>query len=110
MAVTFCKKGEVYYADLGIKVGSEQNGKRPVLIVQNDIGNLYSGTTIVIPITSRNKTKLPTHVDIFIEEPSMALCEQVRVIDKSRLINKIKEITDNEMKNINNALKISLGL
>lgn len=106
----FCKKGEIYYADLGIGVGCEQSGKRPVLIIQNDKGNLYSPTTIIIPITSKNKTKLPTHVDILLDEPSTILCEQIKVIDKNRLINKIQDIDNIEMENVEKAIKISLGL
>ena len=106
----FCKKGEIYYADLGVGVGCEQEGKRPVLIIQNDKGNLYSNTTIIAPITSKNKTKLPTHVDILLDEPSIVLCEQIRVIDKNRLINKVQDINNVEMENVEKAIRISLGL
>lgn len=108
--IKFCKKGEIYYADLGETNGHEQNGIRPVLVVQNDTGNLYSNTTIIAPITTQKKTKLPTHVDINLKEPSTILCEQIKTIDKNRLNSKIKNLNKLDMRKVNKALKISLGL
>lgn len=109
-------RGEIYYADLGSGLGSEQNGLRPVLIVQNDIGNKFSSTTIVAAITSKkNKNKLPTHITISKEESglsqdSVVLAEQVRTIDKSRLYKKIGCLDDNCMEKINNAICVSFYL
>lgn len=109
------KRGEIYYADLSPVVGSEQGGVRPVLILQNDIGNKYSPTVIVAAITSQiNKAKLPTHIELEAEEynlpkDSVVLLEQIRTIDKRRLQQKISQITVFKMKEINNAMLISLG-
>lgn len=110
------KRGEVYQADLNPVVGSEQGGKRPVLVIQNDIGNAYSPTVIVAAITSQiNKSRLPTHVELLAEEcglekDSVLLLEQVRTIDKQRLIQRITELDPKIMSYVNEALKISLGL
>lgn len=110
------KRGDIYYADLSPVIGSEQGGIRPVLILQNDTGNKYSPTVIIAAITSRiNKAKLPTHVEISSEEyglskDSVILLEQVRTIDKRRLKDKIGHISDELMEQVNNGLKISLGL
>lgn len=106
-------RGEVYYADLSPIVGSEQGGKRPVVILQNNKGNKYATTTIVAPLTSRTtKAKLPTH--IFIQEgipnPSFILLEQIRVLDKMRLGVKVGEISATDMVKIDEAIKISLGV
>lgn len=112
----FVHRGEIYYADLSPVIGSEQGGLRPVLIVQNDVGNKHSPTTIVVPITScLIKNKLPTHVDLNsgeggLQTASMTLCEQVRVINKTRLLEKIGALAENRMAEINNALRISVGL
>ncbi len=110
------KRGDVYYADLSPVIGSEQGGVRPVLIVQNDIGNRYSPTVIVVAITSQiQKAKLPTHIEITadeynIDKNSVVLMEQIRTIDKQRLKEKITHINSELMGKIDEALKISLGL
>ena len=105
------KRGDMFYADLSPVVGSEQGGIRPVLIIQNDMGNKYSPTVIAAAITSQtNKTKLPTHIEID-SENSVILTEQIRTIDKSRLKEKIGHIEDESTINqINNALGVSFGL
>ncbi|SEF60352.1 mRNA interferase MazF [Caloramator fervidus] len=110
------KRGDIFYADLSPVVGSEQGGIRPVLVIQNDIGNKYSPTVIVAAITSQiNKAKLPTHVEIKSSEyglnkDSVILLEQIRTIDKRRLREKLGHISDEMMKQVDYALKISLGL
>lgn len=108
------QRGDVYYANLGIGgVGSEQVGSRPVVIIQNDIGNKYSPTVIVALITSQiNKAKLPTHVEIHNDkiDPSVILCEQIRTIDKSRLGCKLFSLTNNDLVALNKALAISIDL
>ena len=109
------KKGEVYYADLNPIIGCEQGGCRPVIIVQNNTGNLYSPTTIIVPVTARKRKKaLPTHIKVKgagLPKKSIALLEQLRTIDKSRLKEKIGHIDDeNVMNKINNALGVSFGL
>ncbi len=109
------KRGELYYADLSPVVGSEQGGVRPVLVVQNDIGNKYSPTVIVAAITSKlSKAKLPTHIEIQastygLERDSVILLEQIRTLDKSRLQHKIGDLSYSAMKNVDKALLISLG-
>ena len=110
------KRGYLYYADLSPVVGSEQGGVRPVLIIQNDIGNKYSPTVIVAAITSQiNKAKLPTHIEISAHEyglnkDSVILWEQIRTIDKKRLREKIGCLDKNMMLKVDNSLQISLGL
>ena len=110
------KRGDIYYADLSPVVGSEQGGIRPVLIVQNDIGNRYSPTVIVAAITSQiNKAKLPTHLEISAEEygltkDSVILLEQIRTIDKKRLKEKIGNLSENLMKKVDDSIQISFGL
>ena len=111
------KRGDIYYADLSPVIGSEQGGLRPVLIVQNDVGNKYSPTVIAAAITSQTgKNRLPTHIEIGSREnglksDSVVLAEQIRTIDKSRLKEKIGHITDAEIMNkVNNAIGISFGL
>lgn len=110
------KRGEIYFAQLNPVVGSEQGGIRPVLVVQNDIGNQYSPTTIVLAITSQiNKAKMPTHVEIKssecgLERDSVILAEQIRTIDKSRLKKRIAFLEDSLMDKVAHAIKISLGL
>ena len=111
------KRGDMYYADLSPVVGSEQGGVRPVLIIQNDVGNKYSPTVIAAAITSQtNKTKLPTHIELGentqgLKSNSVILTEQIRTIDKSRLKEKIGHIDDmNIITQINNALGVSFGL
>ncbi len=110
------KRGDIFYADLSPVVGSEQGGIRPVLIVQNDVGNRYSPTVIAAAITSRqSKTKLPTHIPIEAEgcglsKDSVVLLEQVRTLDKRRLKEKMGSVDFNSMKEINRALSVSFGL
>ena len=111
------KRGDMFYADLSPVVGSEQGGVRPVLIIQNDLGNKYSPTVIAAAITSQtNKTKLPTHIELDentegLKSNSVILTEQIRTIDKSRLKERIGHIDDIEVMNkINNALGVSFGL
>lgn len=110
------KRGDIYYADFGVGVGSEQGGIRPVVIVQNNVGNKYSPTLIVAPLTSKlTKTKLPTHVMIRASESglakdSIALTEQIRVIDKIRIKEYITSLTGITLARLNEALEISLGL
>lgn len=108
------KRGELYYADLSPVVGSEQGGVRPVLVVQNNVGNKYSPTVIVVAITSQiNKAKIPTHIELSTEygltKDSVLLTEQIRTLDKRRLKEKIGVLDEKCMKNVDNALLISLG-
>lgn len=110
------KRGDIFYADLSPVVGSEQGGIRPVLVVQNDVGNKYSPTIIIAAITSQiNKAKLPTHVEVLgadygLSKDSVILMEQVRTIDKRRLKEKIGHLDDPLMGRVDEALRISLGL
>ncbi|ABO65591.1 type II toxin-antitoxin system endoribonuclease NdoA [Geobacillus sp. G4] len=110
------KRGDVYFADLSPVVGSEQGGVRPVLVIQNDIGNRFSPTVIVAAITAQiQKAKLPTHVEIDakrygFERDSVILLEQIRTIDKQRLTDKITHLDDEMMDKVDEALQISLGL
>lgn len=109
------KRGEIYFADLSPVVGSEQGGIRPVLIIQNDVGNKFSPTVIVSAITSKlEKAKLPTHIELssqkyHLPKDSVVLLEQIRTLDKRRLKEKIASIDEYKMKEINRALLISLG-
>jgi len=109
------KRGEIYYADLSPVVGSEQGGVRPVLIIQNDVGNKYAPTVIVSAITSQlTKAKLPTHIELpsqnyHLPKDSVVLLEQLRTLDKRRLKEKITTLDALKMKEINRALLISLG-
>ena len=110
------KRGDIYYADLSPDVGSEQGGIRPVLIIQNDIGNKHSPTVICAAITSRmNKAKLPTHVEISsrdygVVKDSVVLLEQIRTIDKQRLKEYVCRVDNKLMKKVDEALLISLML
>lgn len=107
------KRGDVYYADLDPVVGSEQNGRRPVLIIQNNVGNKHSPTVIVAIITSKRKAKLPTHVEIHIPElplESMVMLEQLRTIDKQRLECFIGTLDKKYMSKVEIATQISLGI
>ena len=110
------KRGDIYYADLRPVVGSEQGGIRPVLIIQNDIGNKHSPTVICAAITSKmNKAKLPTHVELTTKEcsiikDSVILMEQLRTIDKQRLRERICHIDEEMQKKVNKALLVSLEL
>ena len=109
------KRGDIFYANLSPVVGSEQGGIRPVLIVQNDVGNKYSPTVIVAAITSKiNKAKLPTHIELAaftygLEKDSVILLEQIRTLDKARLLDKIGNVGI-KLNEIDYALAISLGL
>ena len=109
-------RGEIYFAELNPVQGSEQGGIRPVLVVQNDVGNTYSPTTIVLAITSQlNKARLPTHVSVPAAESglsrdSVILAEQVRTIDKSRLRQRVARLQPRTMRRIENALAVSVGL
>lgn len=118
------KRGDIYYADLSPVVGSEQGGLRPVLIIQNDIGNRYSPTVIAAAITSRmGKTKLPTHIEVCkadsvsgeenghgLAKDSVILLEQIRTIDKRRLKEKMGHLDESVMQQVNDAIQISFGL
>ena len=110
------KRGDIYYADLSPVVGSEQGGMRPVLIIQNDVGNKYSPTVIAAAITSRmGKTKLPTHIDIYaaragLARDSVVLLEQVRTLDKRRLKEKMGHLDEETMNHVNGAIEVSFGL
>ncbi len=110
------RRGDIFYADLSPVIGSEQGGLRPVLIVQNDVGNKYSPTVIAAAITSRlSKTKLPTHIDIYAKDVGLAkdsvvLLEQIRTIDKKRLKEKMGHLDDAAMNDVNNAISVSFGL
>ena len=110
------KRGDIYYADLSPVVGSEQGGVRPVLIVQNDVGNKYSPTVIAAAITSqREKAKLPTHIQLDaqgrgLSKDSVVLLEQIRTIDKKRLKERMGSLDDSSMNQVDRALSISFGL
>ena len=110
------RRGDIYYADLSPVVGSEQGGIRPVLIVQNNVGNRFSPTVIAAAITSQqSKANLPTHIPLHadssgLSKDSVVLLEQVRTIDKKRLKEKMGTVDENSMNEINNAISISFGL
>ncbi len=110
------RRGDIYYADLSPVIGSEQGGVRPVLIVQNNVGNRFSPTVIAAAITSQqSKANLPTHIPLNADTSGLAknsvvLLEQVRTIDKKRLKEKMGSIDESVMNDINNAISISLGL
>ena len=110
------KRGDIYYADLSPVVGSEQGGMRPVLIIQNDVGNRYSPTVIAAAITSRlGKTRLPTHIDVYadrvgLSKDSVILLEQIRTLDKRRLREKMGHLDEEVMAEVNTAIAVSFGL
>ena len=108
------KRGDVFYADLDPIIGSEQGGIRPVLVVQNNIGNKYSPTLVVLPISSAKKTHLPTHIRIcgskMLPKDSVVLAEQIRTIDRNRLRNYVGSLGLEIMERINEAMKISIGV
>ncbi len=110
------RRGDIYYADLSPVVGSEQGGLRPVLIIQNDIGNRYSPTVIAAAITSRlSKAKLPTHIDVYasrvgLSKDSVILLEQIRTLDKRRLKEKLGHLDEELMTLVNHAISVSIGL
>ena len=113
---TIVRRGEIYYADLSPVVGSEQGGMRPVLIVQNDVGNRYSPTVIAAAITSQqNKARLPTHIEIEartygLSKNSVVLLEQMRTLDKRRLRERMGCLDNKAMQRVDGAIAISLGL
>ena len=110
------QRGDMYYADLSPSIGSEQNGVRPVLIVQNNIGNKYSPTVVIAAITSKaaRKAKLPTHISLAVvsglDKDSLVLLEQIRTIDRKRLGGYVGTLDEETMKEIDKALAVSLGL
>ena len=109
------KRGDVYYADLDPVIGSEQNGHRPIIVIQNDLGNLYSPTTIAAMVPSSQKKKLPTHVHVKDEtsglsDDSIVMLEQIRTIDKKRLCSMIGHVSDKTMALIEDAALCSLGI
>lgn len=110
------KRGDIYYANLSPVVGSEQGGHRPVLVIQNDVGNKYSPTVIVAAITSQiSKAKMPTHVEVNaklynLEKDSVILLEQLRTVDKKRLKEKITHLSEEIMTEVDEAVRISVGL
>ncbi len=110
------KRGDIFYADLSPVIGSEQGGLRPVLIVQNDVGNKYSPTVIAAAITSKmGKARLPTHIDIYkdkvgLQKDSVILLEQIRTLDKKRLKEKMGHLDDDVMVKVNSAIAVSFGL
>ncbi len=114
--MSLIKRGDIYYADLSPVVGSEQGGVRPVLIVQNDVGNKYSPTVIAAAITSRlNKNKLPTHIDVDatrygLAKDSIILLEQIRTLDKKRLREHMGHLDEGSMDRVDRALTVSFGL
>ena len=116
MIILLIKRGEIYYADLSPVVGSEQGGVRPVLIVQNDVGNKFSPTVIAAAITSqKDKNALPTHIEVDagncgLAKDSVVLLEQVRTIDKRRLKEKMGSLDNTEMSKIDHELTVSFGL
>ena len=114
---TNVKRGDIFYADLSPVVGSEQGGCRPVLIVQNDTGNRHSPTVIAAAITSQlGKAKLPTHIELPVEEDcgltkdSVVLLEQVRTLDKKRLRERMGHVEDHVMNKVDTAIAVSFGL
>ena len=110
------RRGDIYYADLSPVVGSEQGGLRPVLIIQNDVGNRYSPTVIAAAITSQlTKARLPTHIDVYADryglaKDSVVLLEQIRTIDKRRLKEQMGHLDDAVMQKVNDAISVSFGL
>ena len=110
------RRGDIFYADLSPVVGSEQGGLRPVLIIQNDVGNRYSPTVIAAAITSRmGKTRLPTHIDIYAERAGLAkdsviLLEQIRTLDKRRLKERMGHLDGAVMDEVNAAIAVSFGI
>ena len=108
------KRGDVFYADLDPIIGSEQGGVRPVLVVQNNVGNKYSPTVVVLPISSAKKTKMPTHIRIYgtkmLPNDSVILAEQIRTIDRNRLRNYVGSVGFEIMDKVDKAVKISIGV
>lgn len=113
--MTTYKRGDIFWVNFGVNIGCEQNGNRPAIIVSNDTCNKVSATVTVVPLTSKRKTSLPTHVLITssdcgeLSSTSLALCEQVRTIDKSRIGNKMGKVSKVKMEAISTALREQLG-
>ncbi len=107
-------RGDIFYCDLSPIVGSEQDGVRPVIVVQNNIGNCHSPTVIIVPLTTKHKKRLPTHVEITsvdkISDESIALLEQIRTVDKSRLLEYVDKISEDELYQVDKSINVSLGL
>ena len=116
VTLSIVKRGDIFYADLSPVVGSEQGGVRPVLIVQNDVGNRHSPTVIAAAITSQiNKARLPTHIELTassfgLTKDSVILLEQIRTIDKRRLLEKMGKLDEGGMNRVDSALAVSFGL
>ena len=109
------KRGDIYYADLSPVIGSEQSGIRPILIIQNDVGNKFSPTIIGVPITSKAKVNMPTHISIQgnkygLDKDSIILAEQIRTLDKSRLKEKVGRLDKKVLEQVKRAIEISCGL
>lgn len=109
------KRGDIFYADLSPVIGSEQSGVRPIVIIQNDIGNKYSPTVIAVAITSKIKNKMPTHIEIEgtkygLDKDSVILAEQIRTLDKSRLKDKVGRLDKATLEKVKKAIEISCGL
>lgn len=111
------KKGDILLVDFGSEIkGSEQGGVRPAIVVQNDIGNKYSTTTIVVPVTSKAGRKMPTHYKIEensyngVVKDSLIMCEQIKTIEESRIIHKMDSLSKEDLKKVNACLRISLNL
>ena len=109
------KRGDIYYADLSPVIGSEQAGVRPILVIQNDVGNKFSPTIIGIAITSKQKAKLPTHIQIEgskygLDKDSVILAEQIRTLDKRRLKEKVGRLDKDTMEKVKRAIEISFGI
>ena len=104
------KRGDVVLVDLRGRRGFEQQGIRPCVVIQNDIGNKYANTTIIAPITTTNRNQMPTHVIIQLDEESVVICEQLVTADESRLMSKLSRLSEKDMKEIDKAIMISLGV
>ena len=109
------RRGDIFYADLSPVIGSEQSGVRPIVVIQNDIGNKYSPTIIAVAITSKIKNKMPTHIEIEgtkygLEKDSVILAEQIRTLDKSRLKEKVGRLDKITLEKVKRAIEISCGL
>lgn len=104
------KRGDVVLVDLRGRRGFEQQGIRPCVVIQNDIGNKYANTTIIAPITTANRNQMPTHVTIQLDEESVVLCEQLVTVDENRLMSKLSRLSEKDMKEIDKAIMISLGV
>lgn len=105
------RRGDIVLVDLSNRVGFEQGGIRPCLVIQNDVGNINAPTTIVAPLTTRTKkVDLPTHMGVDVKYPSMVMFEQITTIDKSRLISILDRISYTEMQEVDQKIKVSLGV